>query len=163
MMNHSHTTTLLIVWYIFLKSPGKVPFPFVLKRFGTTLPLVWFSFPISAYDSLVDDRSRPLLQETLSATFCLLVPLLSSSISFNLFFIAAILALRLICPELRPVRLDLFDVPTLWGAASAVSIKDFSLARRTVNGRPQINFPCIFSLASSASWLYTLMVEIRNC
>ena len=77
--------------------------------------------------------------------------------------IAAIFTVQLLCPELLPERLVLCESPTPLDNFFVVSTKYFSLARRTTNGRPQANVPCIFSLANLASCMLTLMVEIRKC
>lgn len=98
-----------------------------------------------------------------SPCFCFLALMPSPSRAFNLFLIAAILELRLICPELLAERLVLVASPARLEGFSASSTEYFSLERRTTNGRPQASLPCIFSLANFASCMLTLMVEIRNC
>lgn len=96
--------------------------------------------------------------------FCFLALPLSSSKDFSLLLIAAILALRLICPDELPTRLVLFVSPVVaFEGSCAACSKYFSLAIRTTKGRPHANLPCIFSLANLASCVLTLMVEIRNC
>jgi len=109
--------------------------------------------------------SHNLTQEMLSLCFCFLVLELSSSKDFNLFFIAAIFAVRLVCPMAPPPPMRSILCPSLAAFVdlSAVSNKHFSPARRTTSGRPQANLPCIFSLANSASCILTLTMEIRNC
>lgn len=104
-----------------------------------------------------------LPQDISSVCFCFFGLEPSSSKDFNLFFIAAIFALRLVCPMLPPVRCNFCPSPTDFEELSAVSNRLFSLASRTTSGRPQANLPCIFSLANSASCILTLIMEIRDC
>lgn len=102
-----------------------------------------------------------LSEQDVSIFFCFFGLLwLSSSMAFSLFFIAAIFALRLICPQ--PERLDLLPPTTLLEKVANPSKGHFSLARRTTRGRPQAILPCIFSLACIASCMLTLKVGIRK-
>uniref|UniRef100_A0A7C9DCZ8 Uncharacterized protein n=1 Tax=Opuntia streptacantha TaxID=393608 RepID=A0A7C9DCZ8_OPUST len=96
----------------------------------------------------------------LSSCFSFLALLPSSSNAFNLFFIAAILALRLIGPELLLELVDLLVTTDVFDKFSAASTADFSLASRTTKGRPQASLPCIFSFASLASCMLTILCYI---
>ena len=78
----------------------------------------------------------------------------SSSRDFNLFFMAAIFAARSVCADLTA------EPPVTFLSLSALcesleSRELFSLARWTTIGRPQTNFPFIFSFANWASCMLT--------
>ena len=106
----------------------------------------------SLQNFLWDCSLIPVKLSGLSLGFFVLHP--PSSRDFNLFFIAAIFAARSVYCDLPP------EPPASFLSLTALceleeSRELFSLARWTTIGRPQINFPFIFSFANWASCMLT--------